>query len=150
MRRRPTTSKETAEELAKDIRRKTRRQLSAEEKIRVVLEGQRGEVSITGFRQKVIATIPYGRRSKEVAKAGKSRRAGHPTRQATASEVKELRLASAALKEAVAGLVLENRLLKKGMFGDRKRDLVRHWSEENGQVTHQIPRLGEARDHPYR
>ena len=123
MRQKPGTRREPAEKVVKDIRRKTRRQFSAEEKIRIVLEGLRGEVSIAELcRREGIATSLYYSWSKEFLEAGKKRLAGDTTRQATAPEVKELRLESAALKEAVADLMLENRLLKKSMLGDGDDD----------------------------
>ena len=109
--------KETAEKVVKDIRRKTRRQHSAEEKIRIVLEGLRGEDSIAELcRREGIAASLYYSWSKEFLEAGKKRLAGDTARQATSSEVKELRAESAALKEVVADLTLENRLLKKSTF----------------------------------
>ena len=55
---------------------------------------------------------------REFLEAGENRLAGDTARQATAPEVKELRSESAALKEVVAELTLENRLLKKSMIGD--------------------------------
>ena len=109
----------SAEKLVKDIRRKTRRRFSAEEKVRIVLEGLRGEESITELcRREGIATSLYYSWSKEFLEAGKKRLAGDTARQATSPEVKELRAESAALKEAVADLTVENRLLKKSMIGD--------------------------------
>ncbi len=109
----------TAEKVVKDIRRKTRRQHSAEEKIRVVLEGLRGEDSIAELcRREGIATSLYYSWSKEFLEAGKKRLAGDTARQATSVEVKDLKAESAALKEVVADLTLENRLLKKSMFED--------------------------------
>lgn len=111
--------KATADRVVKDIRRKTRRQHSAEEKIRIVLEGLRGEDSIAELcRREGIATSLYYSWSKEFFEAGKKRLAGDTARQATSSEVKDLRAESSALKEVVADLTLENRLLKKSMFED--------------------------------
>ena len=111
--------KSTAERVVKDIRRKTRRLHSAEEKNRIVLEGLRGEDSIAELcRREGIATSLYYSWSKEFLEAGKKRLAGDTARQATSSEVKDLRAESSALKEVVADLTLENRLLKKSMFED--------------------------------
>src|SRR5690606_26368614 len=119
MRQTSGTPKGSAEKVVKDIRRKARRQFSAEEKIRIVLEGLRGEEGIAELRRREgIATSLYYSWSKEFLEAGKKRLAGDTTREATAPEVKELRSESAALKEAVADLMLENRLLKKSMLGD--------------------------------
>ena len=123
MRHKSGTAKGSAERIVKDIRRKTRRQFSAEEKIRIVLEGLRGEISIAELcRREGIATSLYYSWSKEFLEAGKRRLAGDTAREATAPEVKDLRAESAALKEAVADLTLENRLLKKSMLGDGDDD----------------------------
>jgi transposase len=111
--------KAPAETLVRDIRRATRRQFSAEEKIRIVLEGLRGEDSIAELcRREGIATSMYYGWSKEFLEAGKKRLAGDTARAATFDEVKELRREASALKEVVADLTLENRLLKKSMIGD--------------------------------
>lgn len=119
MRRKAGTDKPTADRIVKDIRRKTRKHHSAEEKIRIVLEGLRGEESIAALcRREGIATRLYYSWSKEFLEAGKKRLAGDTARQATSPEVKELRAEASALKEAVADLTLENRLLKKSMLGD--------------------------------
>lgn len=112
-------TRSAAEKVVKDIRRRTRRQHSSEEKIRIVLEGLRGEDSISELcRREGIAQSLYYSWSKEFLEAGRKRLAGDTARQATTSEVKELRAEAAALKEAVADLTLENRLLKKSMLGD--------------------------------
>jgi transposase len=106
--------KAPAETLVRDIRRATRRQFSAEEKIGIVLEGLRGEDSIAELcRREGIATSMYYGWSKEFLEAGKKRLAGDTARAATSDEVKELRREASALKEVVADLTLENRLLKK-------------------------------------
>jgi len=111
--------KTPAEKVVKDIRRATRRQYSAEEKIRIVLEGLRGEDSIAELcRREGIAQNLYYRWSKEFLEAGKKRLAGDTAREATSDEVRSLRRESGALKEVVADLTLENRLLKKSMIGD--------------------------------
>ena len=109
----------SADKLVTSIRRKTRKQYSAEEKIRIVLAGLRGEESIAALcRREGISESLYYTWSKEFLEAGKQRLAGDTARQATSPEVKELRSESAALKEVVADLTLENRLLKKSMIGD--------------------------------
>jgi transposase len=103
----------------KAIRRATRKQYSAEEKIRIVLEGLRGEDSIAELcRREGLASNVYYRWSKEFLEAGKKRLAGDTAREATSDEVKGLRREAVALKEVVADLTLENRLLKKSMIGD--------------------------------
>ena len=119
MRQKSGKLKESAEKVVKNIRRATRKRHSAEEKIRVVLSGLRGEDSIAGLcRREGIAQSLYYSWSKEFLEAGRRRLAGDTTRQATSPEVKDLRAESAALKEAVADLTLENRLLKKSMIAD--------------------------------
>jgi transposase len=111
--------KPSAEKTVRDIRRATRRSYSAEEKIRIVLEGLRGEDSIAELcRREGINTNIYYRWSKEFLEAGKKRLAGDTTREATSDEVKNLRTESSALKETLAELLMENRLLKKSMIGD--------------------------------
>ena len=109
----------SAEKTVRDIRRATRRQYSAEEKIRIVLEGLRGEESIAELcRREGINTNIYYRWSKEFLEAGKKRLAGDTTREATSDEVRNLRGETRLLKETVAELLMENRLLKKSMIGD--------------------------------
>ncbi len=119
MNKKSGTSKEAADRLVRGIRRKTRKHYSAEEKIRIVLAGLRGEESIAALcRREGIAESLYYNWSKEFLEAGKQRLAGDTARHATAPEVKDLRTEAAALKEVVAELTLENRLLKKSMIGD--------------------------------
>ena len=123
MRQKSVPEKASAEQVVKDIRRATRRQFSAEEKIRIVLEGVRGEESIAELcRREGIASSMYYGWSKEFLDAGKRRLAGDTARAATSDEVKELRREAQALKEAVADLTLENRLLKKSMLADGEDD----------------------------
>ena len=118
MRQKSSPPETPSERLVRDIRRATRKQYSAEEKIRIVLDGLRGEVSIAELcRREGIAESLYYSWSKEFLEAGKRRLAGDTARQATSPEVKELRAEAAASKEAVADLTLENRLLKKSMTG---------------------------------
>ena len=112
-------TKKPAEVVVKDIRRATRRHFSAEDKIRIVLEGLRGEESIAELcRREGIAQSVYYSWSKEFLEAGKRRLAGDTARAATSDEVKDLRREALALKECVADLTLENRLLKKSMIAD--------------------------------
>src|SRR5215211_4925559 len=114
MRQTSTPAKEPAEQVVSDIRRATRRQFSAEEKIRIVLQGLRGEDSIAELcRREGISQNLYYRWSKEFLEAGKKRLAGDTAREATSDEVRTLRREAGALKEVVADLTLENRLLKK-------------------------------------
>jgi len=111
--------KAPAERVVKDIRRQTRRHFSAEDKIRIVLDGLRGEDSIAELcRKEGIAQSLYYTWSKEFMEAGKRRLAGDTARAATTGEVQDLRREARALKECVAELTLENRLLKKSMIAD--------------------------------
>ena len=118
MRTKKSKSKQPAERVVKDIRRRTRRHFSAEDKIRIVLEGLRGDDSIAELcRREGIAQSLYYTWSKEFMEAGKRRLAGDTARSATTDEVKDLRNEARDLKECVADLTLENRLLKKSMTG---------------------------------
>ena len=114
-----SNTKKPADQVVKDIRRATRRHFSAEDKIRIVLDGLRGEDSIAELcRKEGIAQSLYYTWSKEFMEAGKRRLAGDTSRAATSDEVKDLRREASALKECVADLTLENRLLKKSMIAD--------------------------------
>ena len=113
-----SAAKPPAERVVRDIRRRTRKQHSAEEKIRIVLEGLRGEESIAALcRREGIAESLYYSWSKEFLEAGNRRLAGDTARAATTDEVKALRQEAHALKEVVAEQALELRLLKKSMTG---------------------------------
>ncbi len=119
MRQKSGPPKETSDQVVKNIRRATRKRYSAEEKIRIVLDGLRGEDSIAELcRREGIAQGLYYSWSKEFLEAGKKRLAGDTAREASTSEVKFLRREARDLKEVVAELTLENRLLKKSMIGD--------------------------------
>jgi transposase len=119
MRQKPVTQVGSSEQVVKDIRRATRKQYSAEEKIRIVLDGLRGEYSIAELcRREGIAESLYYSWSKEFLEAGKRRLAGDTERAASTSEVKELRREVRDMKELVADLALENRVLKKSMIAD--------------------------------
>ena len=114
---------DSAEKTVRDIRRATRRHHSAEEKIRIVLEGLRGEESIAALcRREGIAESLYYSWSKEFLEAGKKRLAGDTARAATSDEVKVLRKEARDLKEVVAEQALELRLLKKSMIADGGED----------------------------
>ena len=112
MRQKSMDTRDSAEQAVRDIRRKTRKQYSAEEKIRIVLAGLRGEDSISELcRREGIAESLYYNWSKEFLAAGKKRLSGDTARQASSSEVKELRREMRDMKELVADLTLKNRLL---------------------------------------
>ncbi len=128
MRRKHPSKTGTAEQAVRDIRRATRRYYSAEEKIRIVLEGLRGEDSIAELcRREGINQNLYYRWSKDFLEAGKNRLAG--------DEVKELRADSRQLKEALAELMMENRLLKTAFSA-------------MGETIHEISGSRETGDHP--
>jgi transposase len=119
MSQRAGTPKLSSERIVRDIRRATRKHYSAEDKIRIVLDGLRGEHSIAELcRREGIAESLYYTWSKEFLEAGKRRLAGDTARAATSVEVKDLRRESRALKEVVAEQALELRLLKKSMIAD--------------------------------
>jgi transposase len=119
MRQKSGTPETPSERIVRDIRRATRKHHSAEEKIRIVLEGLRGEHSIAELcRREGIAESLYYSWSKEFLEAGKRRLAGDTARAATSGEVKSLKREAQDLKEVVAEQALELRLLKKSMIGD--------------------------------
>jgi transposase len=104
--------------LIKDIKRKTYRAYSAEEKIRIVLEGMRGEETIANICRKYgINDSVYYKWSKDFLEAGKKRLSGDTERNANASEVQELKKENDNLKKALADLFLHNELLKKSLTG---------------------------------
>ena len=113
----PSRKKQSSEAAVREIRRRTRRRFSAEEKIRIVLDGLRGESSIAELcRREGVASNLYYRWSKDFLEAGKQRLNGDTVREATSDEVKELRSENRELKEVVAEMTLKNRVLKKGLL----------------------------------
>ena len=114
MRPKSSAQRSPGERVVQDIRRATRKHYSAEDKIRIVLDGLRGEDSIAELcRREGIAQSLYYVWSKEFLEAGRRRLAGDTARAAPTDEVKGLRRESTALKEVVAEQALELRLLKK-------------------------------------
>lgn len=112
------SEKESTEKKIKNIRRQNRKKYSAEEKIRIVIEGLRGDESVAELcRREGIAQSMYYKWSKEFMEAGKQRLAGNTKRQANSSEVKELRTENKQLKELVAEFALKNKVLKKSLLG---------------------------------
>ena len=110
------TKKRSAEKTVRDIRRASRRHYSAEEKIRIVLESLRDEDSIAELcRREGINSNVYYRWSKEFLEAGKKRLSVDTAREVTSDEVKQLRTEASTLKETLAELLMENRLLKKSV-----------------------------------
>ena len=123
MRPKRETHSNEAEKAVWDIRRAARRQFAAEEKVRLVIAGLRGEDSIAELcRKEGINQNLYYRWSKDFLEAGKKRLAGDKAREATSGEVKELRVETHQLKELVAELLVENRVLKKSVLGDGESD----------------------------
>jgi transposase len=123
MRQKTEVTKPSSEKVIQDIRRVTRKHYGAEEKIRIVLDGLRGEESIAALcRREGIAESLYYNWSKEFLEAGKKRLAGDTARAATTDEVKVLRRETRDLKEVVAEQALELRLLKKSMIADGGAD----------------------------
>ena len=124
----PRAKKQSVENKVRDIRRKTRRKYSAEEKIRIVLEGLRGEETVAELcRREGIAKTLYYSWSKEFLEAGKARLTGDTKRSATNSEVIALKEDVIKLKQLAAELMLENRALKKTLLtgeGGMSRDLL--------------------------
>jgi len=116
MRQKSGPQKPAAEQVIKDIRRATRKHHSAEDKIRIVLEGLRGEDSIAALcRREGIAESLYYSWSKEFLEAGKKRLSGDEQREATSDEVKELRKENSMLKESLADLVIRYDIVKKSL-----------------------------------
>ena len=110
--------KVSADTVVKDIQRRTRKQYSAEEKIRIVLEGLRGEQSVAELcRREGIAANLYYRWSKDFLEAGKKRLTGDTAREANSQEVGGLRRENEQLKALAAELMLKNRVLKKSLSG---------------------------------
>jgi transposase len=110
--------KPTTESIVREISRRTRKKYSSEEKIRIVLEGLRGEVSIADLcRKEGLNPNIYYKWSKEFLEAGKKRLQGDTVREATSSEVGDLKKENDQLKSLVAELSLKNRVLKKSLSG---------------------------------
>jgi transposase len=111
-------NKKKVKSIVKDIKRQTRRKFSAEEKIRIVLEGLKGEESVAAIcRREGIAPNLYYRWSKDFLEAGKKRLMGDTMREANTDQVKHLRSENSELKETVAELLLKNRVLQKNTTG---------------------------------
>ncbi len=110
--------KKDPEAVIREIKRQTRRKFTSEEKIRIVLEGLKGEESISTIcRREGINPNLYYRWSKSFLEAGKRRLSGDTQREATTGEVIELRRENEELKKLLAETYLENRLIKKNLNG---------------------------------
>jgi transposase len=111
--------KKSASSLISELKRKTRRTYSSEEKIRIIIDGMRGEMTIAELcRKEGISQGIYYKWSKDFMDAGKRRLTGDTMREANTSEVKGLKDVNSSLKELVAELSLENRMLKKNLSGE--------------------------------
>ena len=111
--------KKSASSLISELKRKTRRIYSSEEKIRIIIDGIRGETTIAELcRKEGISQGIYYKWSKDFMDAGKRRLTGDTMREANTSEVKELKDENRSLKELVAELLLDNRDLKKNLNGE--------------------------------
>jgi len=116
--------KVSSESFVKDIRRRTRKKYSSEEKIRIVLDGLRGEDSISSLcRREGIPANLYYRWSKDFLEAGKKRLMGDTTREASSHEVVDLKKENEHLKQLVAEIALKNRVLKKSLNGSGFEDI---------------------------
>lgn len=111
--------KRSASSLISELKRKTRRTYGSEEKIRIIIDGIRGETTIAELcRKEGISQGIFYKWSKDFMDAGKRRLTGDTMREANTSEVKELKDVNSSLKELVAELSLENRMLKKNLNGE--------------------------------
>ncbi|WP_412550264.1 IS3 family transposase [Shimia sp. MIT910701] len=156
------TTKSPGEKIVKDIKRATRKQYSAEEKIRIVLDGLRGEDSIAELcRREGISQGVYYKWSKDFMEAGKKRLAGDTARAANTDEVKELRREAKDLKEVVAEQTLELRLLKKKhdrrwgrprmrYAASEKLEIIRLVEESHLSARRTLAKLGIPRTTFYR
>ena len=113
------SKKKSTTSLISDLKRKTKKSYSSEEKIRIVIEGIRGETSVAELcRKESISQGNYYKWLKDFMEAGKKRLSGDTLREANTTEVSNLKGENSALKELVAELYLENRVLKKNLNGD--------------------------------
>ena len=113
------TKKRSTNALISDLKRKTRRKYSSEDKIKIIIEGIRGETTVAELcRKEGISQALYYRWSKDFMEAGKKRLNGDTLREANTSEVNDLKRENSCLKELVAELLLENRNVKKNLNGE--------------------------------
>ena len=111
-------AKQDPESVVREIKRNTRRKFNSEEKIRIILEGLRGEDSIANIcRKEGIVPSIYYKWSKAFLEAGKRQLNGDTIREASSNEVSNLRNENEQLKQLVAELSLKNRVLKKSLSG---------------------------------
>ena len=113
------TKKRSAHALISDLKRKTRKKYSSEEKIQIIVEGIRGETTVAALcRKEAISQALYYKWSKDFMEAGKRRLNGDTLREANTTEVNDLKRENSTLKELVAELLLENRFTKKNLNGE--------------------------------
>jgi transposase len=111
--------KQSTSSLISDLKRKTRKVYSSEEKIRIIIEGMRGETSIAELcRKEGLSQGNYYKWTKDFMEAGKKRLNGDTLREANTNEVSNIKKENSSLKEIVAELYLENRDLKKNLNGN--------------------------------
>ncbi len=116
--------KQSATQVVKEIKRRTRRTFTAEEKIKIVLEGMRGEDTIAAVcRKHGIHANNYFKWSKEFIEAGKRRLSGDTLREATRDEVSDLRKMNDLLKRELGELYVDNKELKKTLNGLESEEL---------------------------
>lgn len=112
-------NKQSTNSLISELKRKTRKSYSSEEKIRIIIEGMRGEISVAELcRREGISQGNYYKWSKDFMEAGKARLKGDTLREANTSEVQDLKQENTDLKATVAELFLQVRQLKKNWNGD--------------------------------
>lgn len=110
--------KQSTTEMINEVKRRTRRSFSSEEKIKIVVEGIRGEDSVASICRKYsIHPNLYFKWSKDFMEAGKKRLSGDTVREANSTEVQDLRKQNDALKQELAELYLANKVLKKSLNG---------------------------------
>ena len=113
------TKKQSTSSLISGMKRKTRKLFSSEEKIRIIIDGMRGEYTVAELcRKEGINQGTYYKWTKDFMDAGKKRLNGDTLREANTTEVNALRVENKSLKELVAELSLDNRFLKKNLNGD--------------------------------
>ena len=136
----------SVESTVREIRRKTRKKYNAEEKMRIVLEGLRGETSIAELcRREGLHPNQYYKWSKEFLEAGKQRLVGDIHREADSREVNEMRSEIEQLKQLVAELALKNRVLKKACWARTRHGRIDH---ANLEYQHAAQSGRETGDHP--
>jgi transposase len=116
--------KQSAAQIVKEIKRRTRRKFTAEEKIKIVLEGMQGEDTIASIcRKYAIHSNNYFKWNKEFIEAAKRRLSGDTLHEATRDEVAELRRMNDLLKRELGEMYVDNKELKKTLNGLESEEL---------------------------